>query len=417
MPKLTKAVVDAIPAPTTGQKYYWDSELRGFGVRVMPTGLKVFMLQYRNADGVSKRLKIGRYGVLTPDQARTQAKGHLGDVARGKDPQEIREEAKKAPTIADICDWYLVEAEGGRLLGRRRRAIKTSTLRMDRSRIECHIKPIIGTRRVASLKTADFERLQADIAEGKSASSKGAGRGRSTQGGAGAASRSISTIHAILGHAARMGEIDSNPAAGVRRLAANEKKRRLRAAELVEFGKAMRLAAARREHPVGLAATRYLLLTGFRLNEGQKLQQLWVDDEGSYVMFPDTKSDGQVRAIGRAAREVVQQRGQIAGCPYVFPSDYGDSHYKQVPDLVERLRRLARLEDVTPHVFRHTFGSVAGDLGYSELTIAAMLGHGKRGVTQGYIHIDELLRSAIETVSQRIADLLDGKRKTVIDPE
>ncbi len=88
----------------------------------------------------------------------------------------------------------------------------------------------------------------------------------------------------------------------------------------------------------------------------------------------------------------------------------------RLPDLVERLKRLAKLEDVTPHVFRHTFGSVAGDLGYSELTIAAMLGHGKRGVTQGYIHVDELLRSAVETVSQRIADLLDGKRETVIDP-
>lgn len=417
MPKLTKTVVDALAAPATGQKYYWDSELKGFGVRVMPTGLKVFMLQYRNAEGVSKRLKIGRYGVLTPDQARTQAKVHLGEVAKGTDPQESRAAAKKAPTVADICDWYLAEAEAGRLLGRRRRPIKASTLRMDRSRIECHIKPMIGSRRVAALKTADFERLQADIAEGKSAARKTAGRGRNTEGGAGAASRTISTIHAILAHAARMGEIDGNPASGVRRLAANEKERRLRAAELVEFGKAMRLAAGHGEHPVGLATVRFLLVTGFRLNEGQKLERMWFDDEGSYVLFPDTKSDGQVRAIGQVASQIVRQQSQVPDCPYVFPSDYGDSHYKQVPDLVERLRRLARLEDVTPHVFRHTFGSVAGDLGYSELTIAAMLGHGKRGVTQGYIHIDELLRSAIETVSQRIADLLDGKRTTVLDPK
>ncbi len=77
---------------------------------------------------------------------------------------------------------------------------------------------------------------------------------------------------------------------------------------------------------------------------------------------------------------------------------------------------MARLDGVTAHVFRHTFGSIAGELGYSELTIAAMLGHGKRSVTQGYIHIDELLRSAIETVSERVMDLLDGRRKTVRDP-
>ena len=109
-----------------------NSELKGFGVRVLPTGLKVFMLQYRNSEGVSKRLKIGRYGVLTPDEACTQAKVHLGDVARGTDPQEARAAAKAAPTIGEICDWYLAEAEAGRLLGRKRRRIKASTLRMDR---------------------------------------------------------------------------------------------------------------------------------------------------------------------------------------------------------------------------------------------------------------------------------------------
>lgn len=416
VPKLTKTVVDRLTPPAAGQKYCWDSELRGFGIRVLPTGLKVFMLQYRNSEGVSKRLKIGRYGVLTPDEARIQAKVLLGEVARGTDPQESREAAKAVPTIGDICDWYLLEAESGRLLGRRRRPIKASTLRMDRSRIDCHVKPMIGNRRVTKLKTADFEQLQADIADGKSSVKRGVGRGRNTEGGSGAASRTIATLHAILAHAARMGKIDGNPASGVRRLASNEKKRRLKALELVELGKAMRLSEERGEHPIGLSAVRYLLLTGFRLNECQKLERSWVDDGGNYVLFPDTKSDAQVRAIGSAAHQVIRHQAEIVGNPYVFPSDYGDSHYKQVPDLVERLKRLAKLEDVTPHVFRHTFGSVAADLGYSELTIAAMLGHGKRGVTQGYIHVDELLRSAVETVSQRIADLLDGKRETVIDP-
>ena len=76
----------------------------------------------------------------------------------------------------------------------------------------------------------------------------------------------------------------------------------------------------------------------------------------------------------------------IVGCPYVFPSDYGNSHYKQVPDVLVRLCVAARIEGVTAHTLCHTFGSIAGDMGYSELTIAALLGHGKRGVTQGYIH-------------------------------
>ncbi|MFG1352672.1 tyrosine-type recombinase/integrase [Xanthobacter autotrophicus] len=70
---------------------------------------------------------------------------------------------------------------------------------------------------------------------------------------------------------------------------------------------------------------------------------------------------------------------------------------------------MARLEDVTPHTLRHTFASVAGDLGFSELTIAALLGHAARGVTQRYIHIDEALRLAADRVADEMADILDGK--------
>jgi hypothetical protein len=84
-----------------------------------------------------------------------------------------------------------------------------------------------------------------------------------------------------------------------------------------------------------------------------------------------------------------------------------------VPDLVERLCKAAQIEGVTPHVFRHTFASIAGELGYSELTIAGLLGHGKRGVTQGYIRIDDLLRSAADAVAAKIAAVLDGKERRI----
>jgi integrase len=86
-----------------------------------------------------------------------------------------------------------------------------------------------------------------------------------------------------------------------------------------------------------------------------------------------------------------------------------------VPDVLQRLCIAARIEGVTAHTLRHTFSSVAGDMGYSELTIAALLGHGKRGVTQGYIHIEEGLREAADKVSAKIADLLDGRASSVRD--
>jgi integrase len=76
--------------------------------------------------------------------------------------------------------------------------------------------------------------------------------------------------------------------------------------------------------------------------------------------------------------------------------------------VLDRVCVKAKLDDVTPHVLRHTFASVAGDLGFSELTIAGLLGHSARGVTQGYIHLDTALVVAADRVSAEIARLLDG---------
>ena len=167
MSKLTKRAVDALTPPEKGQAFLWDSELRGFGVRAIPSGLKTFILQYRNAEGRSRRIVVGRYGVLTVEQARDQAKIKLGAVAGGADPAEENAGSREAITVAELCDWYLTEAEAGRILGRRNRPIKASTLAMDRSRIETHIKPLLGRRQVRALKLADIEGMQSDIAAGK----------------------------------------------------------------------------------------------------------------------------------------------------------------------------------------------------------------------------------------------------------
>lgn len=413
MTKLTKTAVENLKVPEGGQAFLWDSELRGFGVRVTSGGAKSFILQYRNGEGRTRRLQIGRFGVLTVDQARTEARIKLGSVATGSDPASDKQKLRSAPSVAAVCDWYLEEAESGRLLGRRNRPIKASTLYMDRSRIDRHIKPLIGARQVRALNTSDIARLQADIAAGKTSQDRRSGRGRKSQGGAGAAARTISTLHSIFAHAKRMNVIKDNPAAGVRRMAANQRERRLSTAEIVRFGQAMRDVAEQGEPARGLALVRLIALTGFRLNEAQGLQRLWFDAETRTCLFPDTKSGRQRRAIGRPAAEVITAQPEKAESPYVFPADLSISHYKQGPDVILRICKWAKIEGVTAHTLRHTFGSVAGDLGFSELTIAAMLGHGKRGVTQGYIHIDEGLRLAIECTSAKVAELFDGVSRTV----
>lgn len=249
MPKLTKKIVDALERDADRDVFVWDSEVRGFGVRLKPSGTKTFIIQYRNTERRTRRFVIGQCGVLTAEVARDLAKKKLASVIDGGDPSQERHAAREGMTVAEVCDWYLEEADAGRLLGRNRRPIKASSVAGDRSRIEQHIKPLVGIRVVSHLKLADIERLQADIAAGKSARERHAGRGGQTSGGAGVAGRAISTLRSLLNHARRLGIIEQSPANGVRVIASNKLKRRLSAGEVRHFGKIMAQMEREGEHP------------------------------------------------------------------------------------------------------------------------------------------------------------------------
>ena len=162
MAKLTKSLVEALEPSKDGVKgsylFAWDQELRGFGVQVMPSGLKSFILQYRNGEKRSRRIVIGRYGVMTVEEARKEARVLLGKIAKGVDPADEKPPEGDTTTIAEICDWYVTEAEAGRILGKKRRPIKPSTLRMDRSRIEAHLKPLLGKRQVGRAEARRYRR-------------------------------------------------------------------------------------------------------------------------------------------------------------------------------------------------------------------------------------------------------------------
>lgn len=411
MAKLTKKAVEALEAPATGQAFLWDGELKGFGVRVTKAGVKTFIIQYRNAEGKSRRINIGRFGVMTVENARDEAKIKLGAVAAGEDPADTDDDPHHRVTVSDLCDWYLTEAEAGRILGRRNRPIKKSTLAMDKSRIETHIKPLLGKRLAHTLKVADIEGMQSDIMAGKTAKPRGKGRGGVTTGGPGVASRAVGTLQSILGHAARLDKLESHPSRGARKLAGKKKQRRLSVAEIKKLGMAMNHAEGNGEHPVALAIVRFLLLTGFRISEGQGLQRVWLNVDSGYVSFPDTKGDAQIRAIGPAAAKLAANQPARKNCPYVFPADFGDGHFTAAKACLARLCASVGIEGVTPHTLRHTFGSVAGDLGFSELTIRALLGHAAQSVTQGYVHIDEALKLAVTRTCEEIAALLDEEDK------
>ena len=253
MPKLTKRTIDSLKPDPVSEVFAWDSELKGFGVRIMPSGIASYILKYRNKEGRQRRLALGRVGALTPEESRNLARQRLAEVAHGSDPSAERQQVRKSITVAELCDLYTADAEG---------RIKASTLAMDKSRIERHVKPLIGPRTVLSLTPADIAKLQADIIAGKTARERGEGRGGVTTGGKGAASRTVGMLGTILEFAKKRRVVKENVARGIERPPEGKQRRFLSAVDMKRLGSAMREAEAGGESTTAIAAVRFLLLSG-----------------------------------------------------------------------------------------------------------------------------------------------------------
>lgn len=413
MPKITKRAVDRLsPDPAGRDRFLWDAgdgALKGFGVRVKPSGIASYIVQYRNKEGRTRRLALGRVGVLTPEEARTLAGDKLRAATTGGDPSAERHDARKAITVGELCDWYLKDAAG---------RVKDSTLAVDRSRIECHVKPLLGRRTVAALTLTDIERFQGHVAAGKTAKPRPEkGRAGRATGGRGVASRTVGMLATILEFARRHRIIAENPARGARRFADQKRRRFLTLDELTALGTAMREAGAEGENKTGIAAARVLLLTGCRKMEVLALPWAWIDSEARCIRFADTKSGAQIRPIGFAAADHLEAQPREDVCEWVFPADRGDGHFVGLPRVLDRVCARAGLDDVTVHTLRHSFAAVAAELGFSELTIAGLLGHSVPGVTARYAHVpDSALAAAADRVAAHIAAALDGKAAADVVP-
>lgn len=108
MPKLTKRFVEGIKA-SSGDQVIFDDNIPGFGLRVLPSGVRSYLVQFRNKQGRSRRLTIGMHGKVTADSARKDALRIFDAVRGGKDPVAERRAYIDAPLVNDLLDRYIAE--------------------------------------------------------------------------------------------------------------------------------------------------------------------------------------------------------------------------------------------------------------------------------------------------------------------
>lgn len=408
--RLTKRVIDAA---TVGAKqvFVWDSVIRGFALRVMPSGVKSYILQYRPATGgrkaLSRRYTIGKHGSpWTAETARAEAERLLIEIKLGKDPATAKKAQRTAPTINDLCDQYLDEGVAHK---------KVSTLRVDKGRIECHIRPLLGRKKVAELSQADVERFLLDVKTGKTAASAPEGErkrknGSSARGGSGVAAQCVILLGTMLSFAIGRGMRVDNPAHGVKKPKVRKMERFLSGTEIEALGKAIRDYEDNGGNPYIAAAIRLLLLTGCRKGELFSLKWQAVDIDRASIILDDSKTGRKPIYLNQPAVDILKSIPRVTNNPFVIVGAKHGSHLVNIDKTWVLIRELAGLNGLRLHDLRHSFASVAADIGMSLPIIGALLGHKETSTTARYAHLAaDPLRAANEAIGAQIAASLKPK--------
>jgi integrase len=422
MPKLTKRFVDALK-PVTRDTLYRDTELKGFALRVKPpsrqspSGTQTWLVQYRNSTGRTRKLRLGKVGELTPDEARDLAADRLGEVRKGKDPSATRHAERKDLQVSELVDLYLKEGPADKP---RKKASSWDT---DASNLRRHAVPLLGRHMAKGLTPTDIQRFQKDVTDGKSkATGKGdrkRGRLRVT-GGAGTAWRATVVLAAMLSWAVKRGLLDANPAGGVELNKLPKRERFLSAVELAKLGEALQAAEREGVNPIGLNIIRVLLLSGARKTEIASAKGAYLDAEHSALRLPDSKTDEKIIALGAPALAILTSLAPEDPDAWIFPASRGDGHFKGVGRIWKKVAAKAGIRvgrdagtlGVRVHDLRHGFASVAVAGGDSLFLVGKVLGHTKAQTTERYAHLHiDPIRQVADRTARKIAGALKGGKR------
>ena len=377
MAKITKRTVDALVGQER-ERVVLDDDLKGFGVRVHPSGRRVYIVKTRYRGRVIK-MTIGPHGAVTPSYARVRAAEIITDARAGKN---LAGRNADAPTMIALGKRFLKEYVSTHC--------KPSTAEEYRRSVKLFIDPRIGRYRVPDIQRSDIAALHHDM------------RDTPYQ-----ANRTLGVLSKMF-NLAELWNIrpdGSNPCRHVKRFREEKRERFLSDIEYQRLGAALKeIEVDGTETASAIAAVRLLMLTGCRLSEIQKLRWQHVDLGAGELRLPDTKTGAKVVYLGDPAIAVLERIDRRDGNPWVIAGRKPESHITDLQHPWRRIRARADLDDVRIHDLRHSFASGGLLVGEGLPMIGKLLGHTQVQTTARYAHLaSDPVKSAANRIASRIA--------------
>ncbi|MBP6985981.1 MAG: tyrosine-type recombinase/integrase [Alphaproteobacteria bacterium] len=382
MTKLTKRFVESIIPDLEKPLKIWDSELKGFGVVVLPSGRRTYCIEYRNADRVKKRLKVGVHGPITAEQARDFAKQHLAKVTQGADPVADKNTVRQLHTVLQLADDYL-ERHG---IKKRERSLLE-----DQRILKTIILPDIGNKKVLNVTHRDIESIHLKLQKTPYF-----------------ANRVVALLSKMFSLAFSWGWCTENPAKGIERYQEQKRDRWLDREEMERLWNALDKYS---HHPTSYVF-KLLLLTGAR--RGEILSATWDQfnlEKGMWSKpshLTKQKKNEHLPLSSNALEVLLQlKKAHPSKSPYLFPGNVDGKPLAEVKTFWKTVLIEAEIEDFRIHDLRHTHASHLVSSGLSLSIVGKLLGHTQTSTTQRYAHLaDTPLREAAELFGNMV-----GKKK------
>lgn len=418
--KLTKRSVDTLTADMRPFVAF-DTDLAGFGVRVMPSGVKSWIVEFRPHGGgrivAKRRITLGRVGQLTPEQARKAAAEMLALVKLGRDPADEKADRRAALTVKELIDAFAAEHVEVKL---KERTAEAHAIALQR------LSSMHGSFKAAALSRTHLASLHSKMRDRPFA-----------------ANRSLAVWGKLFAWAGVRGLVPEghNPARGIERYRENGRERYLTREEFGALGEALKAAEtiglpwkidsskpsakhlAKEENrrtvldPFGVAAIRLLILTGARLREILHAKWSNLDLQRGILFLEDSKTGRKPVYLSAAAQTVLAELPRIDGNPYLIAGAKAGAPRADLKKPWAALTRAACLEGVRIHDLRHSFASFGAGASLGLPIIGKLLGHSQPATTHRYAHLDaDPMRRAAETIGATISAALDRTHGAKIAP-